>query len=152
MTKIAQSMICRRRLLLGAGAGGLLLPALPALAAVQAGTVEIEQVQVAFLGSGNLGGGTLHFQGKSYRFSVGGLGVGGIGVSKMKATGVVYDMATIGQFAGVYGQARMGAVAADMSTGGLWLQNPNGVVLSLSARRKGLALSTGADAVVIDLK
>jgi hypothetical protein len=31
---------------------------------VKSGTVEIEQVQVAFIGSGNVGGGTLHFPGK----------------------------------------------------------------------------------------
>src|SRR5262245_66224843 len=41
------------------------------------GTVRIEQVQIAFIGSGNLGGGTLKFGNKSYDFTIGGLGVGG---------------------------------------------------------------------------
>lgn len=36
-------------------------------------TVKIRQVQVAFIGSGALGGGTLNYQGKSYRITVGGL-------------------------------------------------------------------------------
>lgn len=119
---------------------------------VKAGSVEIEQVQVAFIGSGNLGGGTLQFQGKSYKFTIGGLGIGGFGVSKMQATGDVFNMSALKQFPGAYGQARYGAVAGDKSTGELWLQNPNGVLISLKARRTGLALSLGADAIVIDFK
>lgn len=127
---------------------------MPALAQerTKSGTVEIEQVQVAFIGSGNLGGGTLQFQGKSYRFTVGGLGIGGFGVSKMQATGDVYNMKELRQFVGAYGQARYGVAVADKSSGELWLQNPNGVLISLRARRTGLALSLGADAVIIDFK
>jgi hypothetical protein len=34
----------------------------------------------------------------------------------------------------------------------MWLQNPNGVLISLRAKRTGLALSLGADAVYINLK
>jgi hypothetical protein len=119
---------------------------------VKTGTVEIEQVQVAFIGSGNLGGGTLQFEGKSYKFTIGGLGVGGFGVSKMQATGDVFNMRELKQFPGAYGQARYGAVAGNKSTGELWLQNPNGVLIGLKARRTGLALSLGADAIVIDFK
>lgn len=143
-------LLGRRGALLGAGAAF----ALPARAQdkVKAGTVEIEQVQVAFIGSGNLGGGTLQYQGKSYRFTVGGLGIGGFGVSKMQATGDVYNMKELRQFAGAYGQARYGLAVGDKSAGELWLQNANGVLLSLKARRTGLALSLGADAVIIDFK
>lgn len=140
----------RREILAGASS----LFAMPALAQerTKSGTVEIEQVQVAFIGSGNLGGGTLQFQGKSYRFTVGGLGIGGFGVSKMQATGDVYNMKELRQFVGAYGQARYGVAVADKSSGELWLQNPNGVLISLRARRTGLALSLGADAVIIDFK
>ena len=49
------------------------------------------QTRVSFLVSGNGGGGTLHFQGRDYPFSVGGLGLGGIGVSKLTASGQVYS-------------------------------------------------------------
>ena len=101
---------------------------------------------------GNVGGGTLNFQGKSYRFTVGGLGIGGFGVSKMQATGEVYNLKELRQFAGAYGQARYGVAAGDKSAGEMWLQNPNGVLISLRARRTGLALSLGADAVYIDFK
>jgi hypothetical protein len=40
----------------------------------------------------------------------------------------------------------------NVSAGELWLENPNGVLINLRARRTGLALSLGADAVIIDFK
>lgn len=118
---------------------------------VQSGTVTIEQVQIAFIGSGNLGGGTLIFGGRKYGFDIGGLGIGGIGVSKMEAYGTVYNLTDISQFSGGYVQARYGLAVGELSTGELWLQNSRGVVLKLVAKRKGLALSLGGDAVYIDL-
>jgi hypothetical protein len=137
--------------LLGGVLAGAALP-VRAQEKVKSGTVDIEQVQVAFIGSGNIGGGTLQFQGKSYRFTVGGLGFGGFGVSKMQAHGDVYDLKELKQFPGAYAQARYGAVAGDKSTGELWLQNASGVTISLRARRTGLAVSMGGDAVYIDFK
>ncbi len=73
-------------------------------------------------------------------------------MSKIEATGEVYGLKRIEDFAGAYGQARYGIVASDVSTGELWLQNTKGVVIHLDAKRKGLALSLGADAIYVDLK
>ena len=41
--------------------------------------------------SGGGGEGVLHWRGNSYRFTVGGLGVGGFGVSKMQASMAIVD-------------------------------------------------------------
>lgn len=131
----------------------LLLSSVTAHAAddlVRSGTLTIEQVQIAFIGSGNLGGGTLIVGGQKYSFSIGGLGIGGIGVSRMEATGTVYNLKNINDFAGGYVQARYGIAVGSMSTGQLWLQNTKGVVLELKAKRTGLALSLGGDAVYIN--
>jgi hypothetical protein len=117
---------------------------------VRSGTLTIEQVQIAFIGSGNLGGGTLVVGGQKYSFSIGGLGIGGFGVSRMEATGNVYNLKNINDFAGGYVQARYGIAVGSMSTGQLWLQNSKGVVLELKAKRTGLALSLGGDAVYIN--
>ena len=117
---------------------------------VQSGTLTIEQVQIAFIGSGNLGGGTLIVNGQKYSFSIGGLGIGGFGVSKMEAYGSVYNLKNLADFAGAYVQARYGMAVGSASTGKLWLQNTNGVVLELNAKRSGLALSLGGDAVYIN--
>jgi hypothetical protein len=78
--------------------------------------------------------------------------VGGFGISKMQAYGDVYNLRQLRQFAGAYGQARYGSAVGDRGGGEMWLENPDGVVLSLRTRRSGLALSLGADAVYIDFK
>jgi hypothetical protein len=117
---------------------------------VQSGSLHIEQVQLAFIGSGNLGGGTLTTAGRKYSFSVGGLGIGGFGVSKITADGEVYNMPDARYFPGAYVQGRYGFAVGELSAGDLWLKNGNGVVLHLKAERQGLALSLGADAVYIN--
>ena len=113
------------------------------------GTLTVGQLQVAFIGSANVGGGKLEYQGRSHDFSIGGLGIGGFGISRIDATGEVYGLNKLEDFAGVYGQARYGAVIADASTGELWLENTKGVVIHLDGKRKGLALSLGVDGVII---
>jgi hypothetical protein len=118
---------------------------------VKSGIVKIEQYQIAFIGSGNLGGGTLQYNGQTYSFSIGGLGVGGFGVSKIEASGEVYNLTNIVHFPGAYLQGRYGAVAGDISTGELWLENADGVKLHLKANREGLALSLGGDAIYINM-
>ena len=141
------------RLAIVISAGLLLLSSASALAAddlVASGTLTIEQVQIAFIGSGNLGGGTLMVGGQKYNFSIGGLGIGGIGISKMECTGTVYNLKNINDFAGGYVQARYGMAVGSTGGGQLWLENTKGVVLELKAKRTGLALSLGGDAVYIN--
>ena len=115
------------------------------------GQVRMTQVQAAYIGSGNAGSGVLEYQGSSYHFTVGGLGIGGIGVSKIEARGEVYGLKRLRDFAGAYAQARYGIALGNTSTGDLWLQNGNGVVMRLVAKRQGLMLSLGGDAVVIQM-
>jgi hypothetical protein len=43
-------------------------------------------------------------------------------------------------------------VVGNMSRGDLWLQNGSGVVMHLKAKREGLMLSVGGDAMVISMK
>jgi hypothetical protein len=117
----------------------------------RSGSVSIHQVQVAFIGSGTTGGGTLYFRGRSYRFRLGGLGIGGFGISTVDATGNVYNLHRLEDFNGVYGQARYGWAVGEAGKGQMWLQNSNGVYLRLHARRQGLALSLGADGMVVRL-
>ena len=115
------------------------------------GSVSVHQVQVAFIGSGAVGGGTLYFRGRSYPFKLGGLGIGEIGISKLDAAGSVYNLHRLEDFNGVYGQARTGWAVGEQGRGQMWLQNSNGVYLRLRARRQGLALSLGADGMVVRL-
>lgn len=115
------------------------------------GYVEMTQFQAAYLGSGNAGNGTLRFQGRTYPFTVGGLGVGGIGISKIEARGEVYGLNRLSDFPGAYVQGRYGFALGNASGGDLYLKNENGVVMRLVAKRQGLMLSLGGDAVVINM-
>jgi hypothetical protein len=115
------------------------------------GTVDMEQVQAAFIGSAGGGSGTLFYRGGTYPFAIGGLGVGGIGASTISAEGEVYKLNGLQNFPGAYGQARYGFAIGNSSAGDLWLQNEKGVIMHLKAKRTGLMLSLGGDAVVISM-
>jgi hypothetical protein len=154
---IAQMLFERRRWITGLAGGSMLLCFLAVNVVAQeppskpSGTLTIHQYQVAFIGSGSGGGGTLRFRGRNYPFKLGGLGIGGIGVSRLDATGTVYNLDRVEDFEGVYGQARVGFAVGEQGKGQMWLQNPNGVYIHLNARRKGLSLNLGADGMVVHL-
>ncbi|WP_186419457.1 hypothetical protein [Bosea sp. CS1GBMeth4] len=140
-----------------AGAAALMLVTAPALAqprtlGPQTGTVRIEQISVAFLASGELGGGTLTWRGRTYPISVGGLGIGGIGASRVLASGRVYGLTDRADFAGAYVQLKEGWALGRAGQGRLWLKNDKGVTISLDTRRQGLQATIGADGVVIAFK
>jgi hypothetical protein len=140
---------------------GLLLLAVVALALTPAaraqeertlsGTVEIDQTQFAMILSGAFGGGTLHYRGQSYGFTIGGLGIGGFGIATLHATGEVYDLHDVADFGGVYGQAGASYALGQQSAGTLWLENRKGVHLHLKAEREGIILSIGGDGVIIKM-
>jgi hypothetical protein len=116
------------------------------------GTVNMDQIQVAYLASAGGGNGTLYYQGAAYPFSIGGLGVGGIGASTIDAEGEVYKLNSLANFGGTYGQARYGFAIGTLSGGDLWMQNEQGVIMHLKAKRTGLMLSLGGDAMVISMQ
>ncbi len=116
------------------------------------GRISVRQTQVAFIGSGTLGGGTLTYQGRSYPMKLGGLGIGGIGASHLSASGQVYGLTQLSDFSGTYMQIRSGWAVGDQGKGRLWLSNAKGVVISLEGTRKGLHLAMGAEGVVVQLK
>ncbi len=89
------------------------------------GYVQMTQVQAAYLGSGNAGNGTLRYRGRTYPFMVGGLGVGGIGISKIEAKSEVYGLERLRDFPGAYIQGQYGFALGTTSAGDLWLKNGN---------------------------
>ena len=115
-------------------------------------TVDMQEVQVAYLANGGGGNGTLFYHGAAYPFTIGGLGVGGIGASTVSASGEVYKLNALSQFPGAYAQAQAGFAIGSASRGDLWLQNEAGVIMHLKAKREGLMLSLGGDAIVISMK
>lgn len=116
------------------------------------GTVEMHEVQAAYIGNAGGGSGTLFYHGRAYPFRIAGLGVGGIGASTIDATGDVYNLPNVTLFPGAYAQGSTGFVVGAMSRGDLWLKNNSGVVMHLRAKREGLMLTLGGDAIVISMK
>jgi len=154
-------MLRRRAVLRTAlGAGAALAAGMQPLAAQQpapaeapSGTVTMEQTQVSLLANAGWGHGTLTYQGRTYRFRLHNLGVGGIGYSKMSARGNVFGLNKLEDFTGLYGSVGAGAVAInDELRGGVWLQNPAGVRMHLVPNRRGVALDFGADGLVIQFE
>jgi len=81
------------------------------------GTIDMQEVQAAFLASGGGGNGTLFYRGGEYPFTIGGLGVGGIGASTVSASGEVYKLGSLAQFPGAYAQGRYGFAIGNRSGG-----------------------------------
>ena len=63
----------------------------------------------------------------------------------------MYNLSNLAQFPGTYGQARYGFAIGTASGGDLWLQNEAGVIMRLMAKRTGLMLSLGGNAVIISM-
>lgn len=118
---------------------------------VPTGSVSIDSTQIGFIVSGQWGGGKLYFKKKTYPFKLGGLGIGGLGATKIKATGTVYDLQKLEDFPGTYVQGRIGFAFSDQGKGDLWLKSDKGVVLQLKTKQSGLALTAGADGVQITM-
>jgi hypothetical protein len=117
------------------------------------GRVEMREEQVAYIGSGSGsgGGGMLYYKGRRYPYTIGGIGIGGIGASSIDAEGEIYNLPDVSMFPGTYGQARYGFALGTESGGDLWMQNEQGVIMHLKARRTGLMLSLGGDAMIISM-
>ena len=115
------------------------------------GSVTIESTSVA-LGVGvSWGDGALTYAGKTHHFSIKGLSVIDLGVSKVSARGKVYNLKSIDQFVGRYAAAQAGAaVGGGMSA--LVLRNQNGVVLELTSTQTGVKLTLAGEGLDVQLK
>lgn len=114
-------------------------------------TLEMQQAQAALLAVGGGGKGTITYHGRTYPFSMVGIGVGGIGVSSLQASGDVYNLEELALFSGTYVQLRYGLAFGKPGNGDLWLKSRSGVIIHLRTKQKGVMLSLGGDAVEITL-
>jgi hypothetical protein len=115
-------------------------------------TIVIDETQIMWIVGGDIGGGTLHFKGKSYKFKTDGLKLGGFGVNHVKLTGDVYDLKTVADFAGLYGVAEAGATLGNASKGDFVMKNDKGVILHLKSAAQGIALDLGVEGLKITME
>jgi hypothetical protein len=97
------------------------------------------------------GEGMLTFQGRVYRFRIGDLAVGEVGVSKAEATGHVYHLTRIEDFSGEYVAASASA-AIGGGHGIATMRNQHGVVIDLTAIDQGITLTFAVEGVKITVE
>ena len=97
------------------------------------------------------GEGTLMYKGRSHTFKVNGLSVAEVGATKMTATGDVYGLKKLEDFAGTYAAVSAGASAGSHGGGIATLKNEHGVEMKVSANAKGANLKLGVDGVKVSL-
>jgi hypothetical protein len=114
------------------------------------GTVTLEGKSVAVGVGVSWGDGTLTVDGKQHKFSVTGLSVVDVGVSKVSAKGEVYDLNRLEDFSGTYVAAQAGATIA-AGAGAIALQNQNGVSMVLTGTSMGAQLTMAAKGVDVKL-
>jgi len=120
-------------------------------AATPSGKVTIQSTAIAAGVGVTWGDGTLSFKGKNYPFSIDGLTLVDWGISKVNATGDVYNLDDVAKFGGTYVAAEAGLTLAG-GMGGMVLRNQNGVVLHVRSTSQGARLQLGASGLTIKLK
>jgi hypothetical protein len=125
---------------------------LPQQAYAQDARLEIDIYKAGFIIGVSGGSGLLHFQGRGYPVSIGGVSLGAtIGASKAELIGEVYNLTKPSDIAGTYVAAQAGVAAA----GGAKvfdLTNSKGVNLKLRGAQIGFELSLDLSGMQIKLK
>jgi hypothetical protein len=119
--------------------------------ATPSGKVTLESTSIAAGVGVSWGDGKLTLKGKTYPFSVEGLSLVDWGISKVSATGDVYNLTDAAKFAGTYVAAEAGLTLAG-GMGGMVLRNQNGVVMHLRSVSQGAQLQLGTSGLIIKMK
>jgi hypothetical protein len=113
--------------------------------------VRLHIVKAGFIVGVGGGSGTMTCQGRRYRLSVGGIGVGSLGVAAVDLVGTAANVHRPSDIAGTYGAAGAGATfvaGGQVAT----LQNGNGVVLAVQGAQVGFQVSLGLGGMTIALQ
>ena len=111
------------------------------------GNVTITEDFVTGVGGGS---GTLEYQGRTYPFKVVGTVAGpGGGLEKISASGPVYKLASVSDFAGRYTQSTGKAGLSSSGSSDLWLENSAGVIMHLEGSNTGAMLTLGKDEIFV---
>lgn len=123
----------------------------PDVADMPNGSIHIENWNIQALATLNVGKGELGFDGQVYKFEIGGVGAGGVGINKVTATGQVYGLKDINDFPGKYFEVKASGTLF-VGAGGIAMENEKDVVIKLTSSNKGLNLAIGPQGVTITMK
>ena len=138
------------RLLAAAALAGGLFASSDAMAAPDA-TIHFGGGSIAFIGSLQWGGGSLHFHGRRIPLRVTGIGIGAIGADKFSAEGEVYNLHRASDINGTYAAVNANATAG-AGAGVIDMKNANGVEIRARATSAVLNLSLAPTGVQINIK
>jgi hypothetical protein len=114
-------------------------------------SIRLHIVKAGFIVGAGGGSGTLVCHGRTYRLSVGGIGLGSLGVAAADLAGTASNVRDPAMVAGTYGAAGAGVTfvgGGQVAT----LQNGNGVVLQLAGGQVGFQVSLGLAGMTLALR
>jgi hypothetical protein len=117
----------------------------------QSGTVRLHIIKAGFIIGVGGGNGVLHYQGHVYPFSIGGIGIGSLGIAAVDLVGTATNIHNPYDIAGTYGAAGAGGAfvaGAQAAT----LQNEKGVVLTVHGVQAGFQISLGLAGMTISMR
>ena len=122
-----------------------------AFAEEPAATFSFESTSVALGVGRSSGNGTLNYDGETYRFSITGLSLIDVGISKINAEGEVYNLNNLEDFSGTYMALEAGGALVKGGSGTV-MKNSKGVLINLKSKQDGLKLTFGPQGMNIILK
>ena len=114
-------------------------------------SIRLHIVKAGFIVGAGGGSGTLVCHGRAHRLSVGGIGIGSLGVAAADLAGTASNVHNPASVAGTYGAAGAGVTfvgGGQVAT----LQNEKGVVLQLRGGQVGFQVSLGLAGMTIGLR
>jgi hypothetical protein len=114
-------------------------------------SIRLHIVKAGFIVGAGGGNGTLFCHGRTYRLSVGGIGLGSLGVAAADLAGTASNVHNPADVAGTYGAAGAGVTfvgGGQVAT----LQNEKGVVLHIGGGQVGFQVSLGLAGMTIGLR
>jgi hypothetical protein len=118
------------------------------------GLVTLNMKSVALGVGATQGEAVLNFQGKNYPFTISGVSLVDVGISKFTGAGKVYDLRSPRDLAGTYG-ATQSTFAVAGGASAMSMKNANGVnivILKNEGQESGTQLSVGPAGVTITMK
>ncbi len=114
-------------------------------------SIRLHIVKAGFIVGAGGGNGTLVCHGRAYRLTVGGIGLGSLGVAAADLAGTASNVHNPANVAGTYGAAGAGVTfvgGGQVAT----LQNEKGVVLHVGGGQVGFQVSLGLAGMTIGLQ
>jgi len=115
------------------------------------GSVRLHIVKAGFIIGVGGGSGVLLYNGHRYRLSIGGIGIGSLGIAAVDLVGTATNLRSPSDIVGTYGAAGVGAtfVAGGQAA---TLQNEKGVILRVQGPQVGFQVSIGLGGMTIALR